>query len=667
MIDFGREWCINFSLSGSNEWLVTNGLGGYASGTVAGQLSRRYHGMLIAPTKPPLGRKVLVSNFEETIFYGGKEFHLYTRHMESGGINPKGFKYLERFHLEGTSPVWTFSLSDTKLEKRIWMEKGSNTTYVQYSLHHSSKPMRFRIRALINFRDHHSQTKIKEWNPKIKSNNEGIEITPESSSLTYYLLSKKATLDINMDWVEGFHLSIEAYRGLPNREDLISVGEFVAELTDGETFTIVATTDQSSCLDGDLALTNRQQYEQQILDQAGQPVKESWLNQLNLTADQFIVQRAIDEVHMGHSIIAGYPWFGDWGRDTMISLPGLTLATGRESITRSILLTYAQYIDHGMLPNNFPDIGDEPIYNTVDASLWYFEAIRAYYSQTGDDELLAILYSSLKDIIEWHTKGTRHNIKVDPADGLIYAGEEGVQLTWMDAKVDNWVVTPRIGKAVEINALWYNALFSMVVFADRLGKSVQPYLRAAEKTKLGFGKFWNNRLKYCKDVIDGPNGDDESLRPNQLIAVSIYHSPLNSSQQRDIVDVCSSNLLTPFGLRSLAPSIQPGIPNPEYVGSYGGNQKERDAAYHQGTVWGWLIGPFISAHLRAYNDPSTAKSFLLPLIHQISNHGLGSVSEIFDGDPPFTARGCISQAWSVAEVLRVSKQIDDQLERKPRH
>jgi len=661
MLDFGRDWCNNFSLSGSNEWLVTNGLGGYASGTVAGQLSRRYHGILIVPTKPPLGRKVLVSNIEETIFCGGKEFHLYTRHMESGGINPKGFKYLERFHLEGTSPVWTFSLSDTKLEKRIWMEQGSNTTYVQYSLHRSSEPMTFRIRALINFRDHHAETKINEWNPNIKSTNDGIEIIPPSSSLTYYLLSKNATLEIDLEWVKGFHFSNEAYRGLPDREDLISVGEFVAELTNGESFTIVATTDKSSSLDGDLALLTRQLYEQQILDQASQPVKESWVNQLYLTADQFIVQRAIDEDHLGHSIIAGYPWFGDWGRDTMISLPGLTLATGRESTARSILLTYAQHIDRGMLPNNFPDVGDKPMYNTVDASLWYFEAIRAYYRQTGDIELLALLYSSLKDIIEWHTEGTRHNIKVDPEDGLIYAGEEGVQLTWMDAKVDGWVVTPRIGKAVEINALWYNALLSMVVFADQLGKPIKPYLKAAERTKLGFGKFWNNRLNYCKDVIGGPDGDDESLRPNQIIAVSIYHSPLDSLQQRDIVDVCTNKLLTPYGLRSLAPSTQTGNPNPDYVGSYGGNREERDAAYHQGTVWGWLIGPFISAHLRAYNDPLTAKSILLPLIRQLSSHGLGSISEIFDGDQPHISRGCISQAWSVAEVLRVSKQIENQL------
>jgi len=339
----------------------------------------------------------------------------------------------------------------------------------------------------------------------------------------------------------------------------------------------------------------------------------------------------------------------------------LTLTTGRESIARSILLTYAQYTDRGMLPNNFPDLGDEPMYNTVDATLWYFEAIRAYYFQTGDRELLSTLYPTLESIIAWHTKGTRHGIKVDPDDGLLYAGEDGVQLTWMDAKVDGWVVTPRIGKAVEINALWYNALLSMATFSDQLGESVQPYLYAAERTKRGYRRFWNESSRYCYDVLDGPGGNDESIRPNQIIAVSIHNTPLNLSQQRAIVDTCAMYLLTPFGLRSLAPSTQSGKPNPAYLGSYGGTRQDRDAAYHQGTVWGWLIGPFISAHLRAFNDPLTAKSFLNPIIRQLSSHGIGSISEIFDGDQPFEPRGCISQAWSVAEILRVWKQINNRI------
>lgn len=661
MLDFDRDWCNNFSYSGANEWLVTNGLGGYASGTVAGQISRRYHGLLIVPTKPPLGRKLLLSNLEETVKYRGKSFQLYTRHMKTGDIHPKGFKNLKRFHLEGTIPVWTYAHANLILEKRIWMEHGSNTTYIQYFLRGATETLILSIRALLNHRDHHAETKVSDWNPQINQIKNGIEIIPGFNFPAYYIFCDNASLKFSQEWITGFHLSTEAYRGLPDGEDLISVGEFMTQLTQDESITIVATTEKTASTDGDTALTRRQLYEQQILDQAGNGTEEDWVNHLNLTADQFIVQRQGEENQTGHSIIAGYPWFGDWGRDTMISLPGLTLTTGKEVQARSILLTYAQFTDRGMLPNNFPDTGDEPMYNTVDATLWYFEALRAYFLQTGDKELLSRLFPTLDSIIEWHIKGTRHNIMVDPEDGLLYSGEKDVQLTWMDAKVDDWVVTPRIGKAVEVSALWYNALLSMVAFAEQIGKSPRSYLAAAKKTKKGFSKFWIDDFEYCYDVVDGPQGNDASLRPNQIIAASIHHSPLKLSQQRSIVDYCTRFLLTPFGLRSLASKSKSGNPNPAYIGSYGGNRTERDAAYHQGTVWAWLMGPFLSAHLRAYNDPQRTKSFLLPMVRQLSNHGLGSISEIFDGDPPFEARGCISQAWSVGELLRVWSQINDQL------
>ncbi|RLC72274.1 MAG: glycogen debranching protein, partial [Chloroflexi bacterium] len=382
--------------------------------------------------------------------------------------------------------------------------------------------------------------------------------------------------------------------------------------------------------------------------QAGAPARDApaAIEHLILAADQFIVRRSLSDDPDRRTIIAGYPWFGDWGRDTMISLPGLTLITGRHDVAARILRTYARFIDQGLLPNHFPEAGEEPEYNTADATLWYFEAIRAYHKATNDLTLLGDLFPVLQEIIKWHQRGTRYNIHVDPADGLLYAGEPGVQLTWMDAKMDDWVVTPRIGKPVEINALWYNALRIMADFARSLREPAEGYEITAEQARAGFARFWNEAAGYCYDVLDGPGGDDPALRPNQLLAVSLPYSPLTEQQQRAVVDACARHLLTSHGMRSLAPD------DPAYVGRYGGDQHQRDRAYHQGTVWAWLIGPFVSAYLRVYRDPEVARSFLRPLMHHLADHGVGSISEIFDGDPPFTPRGCIAQAWSVAEVLR---------------
>ena len=348
----------------------------------------------------------------------------------------------------------------------------------------------------------------------------------------------------------------------------------------------------------------------------------------------------------GKSIIAGYHWFSDWGRDTMIALPGLTLATGRPEAAAGILRTYAQFVDQGMLPNRFPDAGETPEYNTVDATLWYFVALREYVAATGDVELLRELFPVLIDIIAWHRRGTRYNIHLDEADGLLYAGEAGIQLTWMDVKVDEWVVTPRTGKAVEINALWYNALRITQDFADHLGQPSADYAALAARARAGFARFWDAKMGYCYDVIDGPEGNDLSLRPNQLLAVSLPHTPLDPEQQRSVVDTCARHLLTAHGLRSLSPDDK------AYIGHYGGDRRKRDGAYHQGTVWSWLIGPFVSAHLRVYQDMAAARAYLEPLLRHLADDGIGSISEIFEGDAPFAPRGCIAQAWGVAEVLR---------------
>jgi predicted glycogen debranching enzyme len=349
----------------------------------------------------------------------------------------------------------------------------------------------------------------------------------------------------------------------------------------------------------------------------------------------------------GKSVIAGYHWFGDWGRDTMIALPGLTLITGRADIAKQILTSFARYIDGGMLPNNFPDAGGKLEYNTVDAGLWFFEAVRQYFAATQDAETLAKLFPVMAQMIDAHVAGTRYQIHVDQIDGLLYAGEPGLQLTWMDAKVGDWVVTPRIGKPVEINAFWFNALDTMAGLAPAAKQSAEPFAKLAERAKQSFAKFWNNSGGYCYDVIDAPGiGNDAALRPNQIFAVSLPQSPLPAEQQKAVVDICARRLLTSYGLRSLAQSES------GYQGHYGGGVRERDGAYHQGTVWGWLLGPFVLAHLRVYADRAAAMSFLEPLGKQIHSHGLGTLSEIFDGEAPFTPRGCIAQAWTVAEVLR---------------
>jgi predicted glycogen debranching enzyme len=646
-IDFGREVCGNLAVAERREWLVTNGSGSYAAGTIAGVLTRRYHGLLIAALKPPLGRTLLVSKLDETATYAGIDYPLHANRWSSGVVDPMGFIHLERFHLEGTTPVWTYACGDALLEKRVWMQQGANTTYVTYYLRRASAPLTLVAKALVNYRDYHGDTRAGGWQMHVEPVEHGLRVTAFDGATPFYLLSDAAEATPQHEWYRDFFMRVESERGLVAQEDHLYAGLFRATLAPGQTLTIVASTEEAPDLDGAAACTAQRAHEQQLISDSGHRAAPAWVRQLVLAADQFIVRRPLCSDPTGYSVIAGYPWFGDWGRDTMISLPGLTLATGRPEIARRTLRTFGRFVDQGMLPNRFPDAGEVPEYNTVDATLWYIEAIRAYHVATGDDELLRELFPVLQEIIAWHQKGTRYTIHADPADGLLYAGEAGVQLTWMDARVGDRVVTPRIGKPVEINALWYNGLRAMADFARRLGQSADSYDLLAERVAAGFTRFWNAGQGYCYDVVDGPTGDDAALRPNQLLAVSLPHSPLTTPQQRAVVDVCARHLLTSHGLRSLAPG------DPAYIGRYGGDARQRDGAYHQGTSWGWLIGPFVSAHLRVYHDPALAQSFLQPLVRHLADHGLGSISEIFDGDPPFTPNGCFAQAWSVAELLRV--------------
>ncbi|MCA9954968.1 MAG: glycogen debranching enzyme family protein [Anaerolineales bacterium] len=659
LIDFGREICGDLAIAESREWLVTNGIGGYASGTVAGMLTRRYHGLLMAALQPPLGRTLMLAKVDETVEYegiypqSGRFYPLYVNRWANGKLEGNGCNYINRFHLEGTTPVWTFAFGNALLEKRIWMQPDANTTYIQYKLVRATGPLTMEAKAFVNYRDYHQTTIMNDWEPEVEDVANGLCIKVHEDAVPLYLLSNKMEMIPQFDWYEDFYLSVEEYRGQNDvQDDHIYAALLRTVLRPGESLTLVASTEPNPNLDGDKAYAQRQAYETLLLDRARKVHTADLtpaVEQLVLAADQFVVKRPTARDVNGRSVIAGYPWFSDWGRDTMIALPGLTLSTGRPEVAASILRTYAQFVDQGMLPNRFPDAGEHPEYNTVDATLWYFEAIRAYHAATGDEALARELFPVLQEIILWHKRGTRYNIQMDDKDGLLFAGEEGVQLTWMDAKVDNWVVTSRIGKPVEINALWYNALCIMADFAHLLEEDPTEYEAMIKKVKKGFGRFWNKQMGYCYDVIDGPDADglDGSLRPNQLLAISLPHSPLTKEQQRSTVDACGRHLLTAHGLRSLSSDDK------AYIGHYGGDRHKRDGAYHQGTVWGWLIGPFVSAYLRVYGNKADAQSYLYPLLqHQIKAHAVGSISEIYDGDAPFTPRGCVAQAWSVAEVLR---------------
>ncbi len=659
-VQFGREICGDLAAAESREWLVTNGIGGYASGTIAGSQTRRYHGLLIAALQPPVGRTQLVSAIDEIVHYAGTDFSLATHRWASGSVDPQSFLLLEDFHLEGSTPVWTYTLADALLEKRVWMRQGENTTCIQYTLLRGSSATELELKALVNYRDFHSLTQAGGWRMNIVPVENGVKVLAFDGATPFYLKSSAATCEPRHDWYLGCYLGEETKRGLNDREDRLFAALFRARLEVGSSVTLVASTESPALLDSETARAERANYEVKLF-QDWQAKNEnlaeeapSWLWQLILAADQFIVKRSLPEEPDGRSIIAGYHWFGDWGRDTMIALPGLTLATGRAGVARQILLAFSRYVDSGMLPNNFPDAGGKPEYNTVDAALWYFESIRQYFESTQDVVTLQVLFPVLAGMIDAHIAGTRYNIHVDPADGLLYAGSPGVQLTWMDAKIGDWVVTPRTGKPVEINALWINALETMAGFARLLAKPSKSYEKLAAKAKRSFERFWNADRHYCFDVIDSPGiGSDAALRPNQVFAVSLPVSPLTHEQQTAIVDVCARRLLTSHGLRSLAPGES------GYSGYYGGGPRDRDAAYHQGTVWGWLLGPFALAHYRVYHDREVALRFLEPLGRQIHASGLGTLSEIFDGDIPFTPRGCIAQAWTVAELLRAWKGIAD--------
>jgi len=657
-IKFGREVCGNLDAAEAREWIVTNGIGGFASGTIAGCETRRYHGLLLAALRPPVARTQLVTGLDEIVRYGGAEYSLATHQWAGGVVDPKGFLNIESFRLDGMMPVWTYALADALLEKRVWMRHGENTTYVEYTMVRGSSGVELDLKALVNYRDFHGSTHAGNWRMKIDPVENRVQVMAFDGATPFYLKCAGAVYQPRHEWYRNCFLPVERERGLDDLEDHLFAALFQAKLKVGTTVTFVASTEATAGLDGAAVRAESAEREAKLVqswlaeNEKTAADSPNWLPQLVLAAGQFIVKRSMPEFPDGRSIIAGYHWFGDWGRDTMIALPGLTLATGRAEVARQILLAFAEYVDGGMLPNNFPDVGGQPQYNSVDAALWFFEAVRQYFAVTKDGRTLLQLFPTLGEMIDAHVKGTRYSIHVDPADGLLYAGEPGVQLTWMDAKVGDWVVTPRTGKAVEVNALWINALETMAEFARLLARPGEGYEKLSAKARKNFQKFWNEERGCCFDVIETPSvGNDAALRPNQLLAVSLPVTPLTEEQQKSVVDVCAQHLLTSYGLRSLAPGER------GYQGHYAGGPKDRDAAYHQGTVWGWLLGPFVLAHLRVYGDRAEAMRFLEPLGISVHMYGLGTLGEIFEGDPPFTPHGSIAQAWTVGEVLRAMREI----------
>ena len=648
LISFGREICGDLPSALRREWLVTNGLGGYASGTLAGVNTRRYHGLLVAAQTPPVGRTVLVAGLSEWAELDGRRYPLSAHEYGGGTIDPDGYRYVQSFALDGMLPVWTYAFGDTLLERRVWMAYGGSTTYVGYRLVRGRGPATLRVTPLVTCRDFHLLRSGAGWRPEARADASGVTIRADGAPPYRVLAPDGRFVPDGMWWWNFLHRE-ETVRGLDDREDLYAPGEFMLSLSPGEPVALVATAEDDPDLDAAGTLRAALDRQGALLRRAGAEGADPIVQQLTLAADQFIVRRS-----GGRSVLAGYHWFGDWGRDAMIALPGLTLATGRHDDGAEILRTFSGFVRDGLLPDNFPDHGGaDPAYNTADASLWFVLAAAAYADAAGERGLVDGLCTVVREIVDRHIAGTRYGIGMDAQDGLLHAGEPGVQLTWMDAKVEETIVTPRVGKPVEINALWYNALRTAAVLsAGRDEAAASRYDVLAGRVRAAFqARFVRPGRDALADVVDGPDGDDLTVRPNQIFAVSLPFPLLDGDAAAGVVRAAGRALLTTYGLRSLAPDA------PGYHGTYEGDLRRRDHAYHQGTVWAWLIGPYAEAYHRVTGDAAGALDLLRPFEHHLRDAGLGTISEIFDGDPPHRPRGCIAQAWSVAEVLRVWRKL----------
>ncbi|MDP3330809.1 MAG: amylo-alpha-1,6-glucosidase [Methylococcaceae bacterium] len=649
-IRFGREVCSDYQQSSRREWWLANGLGGYAAGTISQSLTRRYHGLLVAPTRPPLGRHLMFAKADATLHDGEKSYPLFSNHWGSGAVEPNNCIYLESFRLNGTMPVWRYVINDLIVEQCIWMEHGHNTTYIAWRLVNENevdRPIFLTVDLLANQRGHHGESSMWDFNPYIDGDETHISLR-QNGQPTLHFKTNSGKLTTEHQWIEDFALTQETERGLADRDAHLCVAHLRTQLWNDWSGVVASLEDGASIYITE-AMRRKHAHDTAQLTRAGMLIPElcetpCWIRQLLMAADSFLIARPMEDFPYGESVIAGYPWFGDWGRDTMIALPGLTLKTGRFSSAKNILMTFARYVDQGMLPNTFPEHDEQPQYNTVDAALWYIEAWRSYLSASNDTAALKEIYPLLVEMIEWHVRGTRYGIGVDTQDGLLRAGKAGTQLTWMDAKISDWVVTPRYGKPVEINALWYNALECMAEFSRQLKANDTPYVAMAKQAQAGFARFIKPEGGLY-DVLDGTTEHDASIRPNQIFAVSLHYSPLEHKAQASVVREVAKYLLTPYGLRSLNPE------SPSYHAHYEGNVLQRDTAYHQGTVWAWLLPHFALAEHRVTGDADLALSRLDAIRHHFMEAGLGTISEIFDGDYPHTPRGAPAQAWSVACVL----------------
>jgi 4-alpha-glucanotransferase len=647
-----RSHCVDIDAAVTPEWLLSNGIGGYAGGTVSGILNRRYHGLLVAPLFPPLGRYLVFAKADAVALPdSGEEVALHSNRWGGGVVEPRGHENIEAFYLDGHIPVWLFRVGAQQLEQRIWMDHGCNCTRMAFRLRDSApgQSLRLRIGLIASYRDHHAVNGHPAPRLQGLESDDGVQLhLPNGQVLSVRTSGGRFIIDES--WIENVFLATEHERGLEDIDRHPRIGFLEIEVDAENPAGISIALGSPPPVDLATSLETERQRINQVIDGAlpgiANDAAPAWVRQLVIASDAFLFKRQGDSAPGHDSVIAGYPWFGDWGRDTMIALPGLTLATGRAPLARAILDTFAGYVSRGMLPNVFPGRGEEPEYNTVDAALWFIEAWRTYLDATGDLATIRRVFPTLVRIIAAYRTGTRYGITMDPADGLIRAGEPGQQLTWMDARADGREVTPRHGKPVEINALWFNALRCMQGFAEQIGAPPDAFADLAGKTAIGFARFDRGDSSGLFDVIDGPDGDDPSIRPNQILALSLPHSPVkNDALRQRIIEECRHHLLTPFGLRSLSPT------DPRYQGHYVGSVSKRDASYHQGPAWGWLLGHFALAHYRTGGSADAAQALLEPMAGQLNEAAIGQLSEIFDGEAPHLARGAPAQAWTVACTL----------------
>ena len=627
------------------EWLYTNGLGGYASSTIIGMNSRKYHGLLVAAFNPPTDRKVLVAKVEETVITDDKAYSLSTNQYPNT-FYPDGFKNQTNFDRK-PFPIFRFKINDLSIEKTVFMAQNTNTTVVEYK-NTSSQKLKIRLNPLYSDRDFHGLFfESPEYNFHTEKNGNIHTIYPKHGAHPIHFKFSGGNFIDDKQWFKNIEYAIEQYRGMDFAEDACSTGYLDTELEAGENVFLLFTTDEEYVGHDPVELKARE--EKYNLSICRQEVKDEFVRDLLCAGEQFIVHRKSTD---SHSIIAGYHWFSDWSRDTMIAVLGLCIATGKKEVARSIIKTFVSYLDKGMLPNRFPDHASEaPEYNTVDGTLWLFVTIYEYYQKFKGKEFIKSLYPQLKEILQFHLEGTRYGIHM-LENGLLYAGAENTQLTWMDARIGDYVVTPRDGCPVEVNALWYNALMVFDFVSDELGEknTVTPGL--ASQVKKTFKKEFLNDKGYLNDLIKCGEAPDQSIRPNQVYAVSLPFSLLNTKEAKSVVSNVKKHLLTRYGLRSLNRQSN------DYTGTYQGNQWSRDTAYHQGTVWPFLLGEYYLALLKTNNYSKKAKSEIEKHILGLKTHFyqegcILGISEIFDGTKPKEGKGCFQQAWSIAQLIRV--------------